>query len=107
MTQTSGTLIFDGASNLQKGAQLLEEHYPKVTVQTGIEHTVSLIFGRFYLAAPIFALCKFAKTVSLLVLFTLFDALLIISVLFTTVKKCILFTAPWSSLPFFQIFKDA
>jgi hypothetical protein len=100
-------VVFDGASNIQKAAQLLEEHYPKVTVQTGIEHTVSLIFGRLYRAAPIFALCKFAKTVSLLVLFTLFDALLIISVLFTTVKKCIWCTAPCSSLPFFQSFKDA
>ncbi len=58
-------VVFDGASNIQKAAQLLEEHYPKVTVQTGIEHTVSLIFGRLYHAAPIFALCKFAKTVSL------------------------------------------
>ncbi len=100
-------VVFDGASNIQKAAKLLEEHYPKVTVQTGIEHTVSLIFGRLYRAAPIFALCKFAKTVSLLVLFALFDALLIISVLFTTVKKCIWCTAPWSSLPFFQSFKDA
>ena len=58
-------VVFDGASNIQKAAQLLEEHYPKVTVQTGIEHTVSLIFGRLYHAAPIFALCKFAKMVSL------------------------------------------
>ena len=100
-------VVFDGASNIQKAAQLLEEHYPRVTVQTGIEHTVSLIFGRLYRAAPIFALCKFAKTVSLLVLFTLFDALLIISVLFTTVKKCIWCTAPCSSLPFLPSFKDA
>ncbi len=58
-------VVFDGASNIQKAAQLLEEHYPKVTVQTGIEHTVSLIFCRLYHAAPIFALCKFAKMVSL------------------------------------------
>jgi hypothetical protein len=64
-------VVFDGASNIQKAAQLLEEHYPKVTVQTGIQHTVSLIFGRLYRAAPIFALCKFAKMVSLLVFFTL------------------------------------
>ena len=93
-------VVFDGASNIQKAAQLLEEHYPKVTVQTEIEHIVSFIFGCLYHAAPIFAFCKFAKMVSLLMLFT-------ISVLFTTVKKCIWCTVLCSSLSFFQSFKDA
>ena len=49
----------------------------------------------------------FTTTAGLRVLYTIFDALLIISVLFTTVKKCIWCTAPCSSLPFFQSFKDA
>ncbi len=61
-------VVFDGAANIQKAAQLLEEHYPRVTVQTCIEHTVALIFGRLYHAGPIHALCKFAKLVSDMVL---------------------------------------
>ncbi len=54
-------VVFDGAANIQKVAQLLEEHYPRVTVQTCIEHTVALIVGHLYSAGPINVLCKFAK----------------------------------------------
>ena len=50
-------------------AQLLEEHYPRVTVQTCIEDTVALIFGHLYHAGPIHALCAFAKLVSEMLLF--------------------------------------
>ena len=62
-------VVFDGAANIQKAAQLLEEHYPRVTVQTCIEHTVALIFGCLHLLGPIHALCKFAKLVSEMLLF--------------------------------------
>ena len=61
--------VLDGALNVQKVAHLLEEHYPRVMVQTGIEHTVALIFGRLAHAAPIEALCKFAKLVGVKLLF--------------------------------------
>ncbi len=36
-------VVFNGAANIQKAAQLLEENYPRATVQTCIEHTVALL----------------------------------------------------------------
>lgn len=41
-------VVFEGALNVQNVAQLLVEHYPTVTDQTGIEHTMSLSFGHLY-----------------------------------------------------------
>ncbi len=38
-------VIFDGSTNIQKAAWLLEKHNPRVTVQTCIEHTVALILA--------------------------------------------------------------
>ena len=36
--------MFDGASNVQLGGELLKTHYPKVSVMCGVEHTVPLFF---------------------------------------------------------------
>ena len=35
-------VMFDGASNVQLGENILKVHYPKLTVMRGVEHTVSL-----------------------------------------------------------------
>ena len=40
--------MFDGALNVQLGARLLKVHYPKLTVMSGIEHTVLLFFNDVY-----------------------------------------------------------
>ena len=37
--------MFDGASNVQLGGRLLKVHYPKLTVMSGVEHTMSLFFN--------------------------------------------------------------
>ena len=38
-------LMFDCASNVKLGGNLLKVHYPKLTVIRGVEHTVSLFFN--------------------------------------------------------------
>ena len=40
--------MFDGASNIQLGSELLNIHYPKVSVMRGVEHTVLLFLNYFY-----------------------------------------------------------
>ena len=37
-------IMFGEASNVQLGGKLLKVHYPKLTVMSGVEHTVSLLF---------------------------------------------------------------
>ncbi len=37
---------FDGASNGQKAGSLIEQYFPCCTVSIGVEHTVSLLFGK-------------------------------------------------------------
>ena len=37
--------MFDGASNVQLAGELLNIHYPNITVMRGVEHTVSLFFN--------------------------------------------------------------
>ena len=37
--------MFDGASNVQLGGELLKIHYPNITVMRGVEQTVSLFFN--------------------------------------------------------------
>ena len=37
--------MFDGASNVQLGGELLKINYPKVSVMRGVEHIVSLFFN--------------------------------------------------------------
>ena len=37
--------MFDGASNLQLGGEILKIIYPKVSVMRGVEHTVSLFLN--------------------------------------------------------------
>ena len=59
-------VAFDGASNMQKAAKLMAEHYPRVTVIAGLEHTVSLIFGRFMNTHILSIMCIFCNKVSCL-----------------------------------------
>ncbi len=40
-------VAFDGASNVQKAADLLKEHFPAVTVMQVVEHTIATILGRW------------------------------------------------------------
>ena len=40
--------MFDGASNVQPGGELLKIHYPKVSVMSWVEHTASLLFNDVY-----------------------------------------------------------
>ena len=40
-------IMFDGASNVQLGGNLLKVHYPKLTVMRGVEHIVSLFLMMF------------------------------------------------------------
>ena len=39
--------MFDGASNIQLGGELLKINYPKLTVMHRVENTVSLFFNNF------------------------------------------------------------
>ena len=44
--------MFDGASNVQLGSELLKIHYPKIVVMYGAEHTVSffpMTFSKYQL----------------------------------------------------------
>jgi len=38
-------VAFDGASSVQKAGDILEVHYPRVTIIHGMEHVVSLFFS--------------------------------------------------------------
>ena len=38
-------IIFDGASNVQLAGELLQIHYPNITVMRGVEHTISLFLN--------------------------------------------------------------
>jgi hypothetical protein len=61
-------VAFDGASNVQKAANLLKEHFPAITVMQGVEHTISTIMGRWIGLRPIKDLCQFAKKVRLTII---------------------------------------
>ena len=41
-------VMFDGASNVHIGGELMNIHDPKLTVMHGVEHTVSLFFNDVY-----------------------------------------------------------
>ena len=55
---------FDGAANVQKAGALIEQHFPRCSVIVGIEHTVSLLFGKVMAVRPMQEMCQFAKLVS-------------------------------------------
>ena len=57
-------IAFDGAANVQKAGALMEQHFPRCTVIVGIEHTVSLLFGKLMAVRPMLVMCNFAKLVS-------------------------------------------
>ena len=46
-------VMFDGASNAQLAGDLLKINYPKISVMSGFEHTVSLFFNDVY-KIPVF-----------------------------------------------------
>ena len=60
-------ISFDGASNVQKAGSLSEQYYPHCTVSIGVEHTVSLLFGKVMALRPMKEMCGFAKKVGCLV----------------------------------------
>jgi hypothetical protein len=53
------SVAFDGASNMQKAAKLMAEHFPRVSVIAGLKHTNSLIFGRFMNTEVVSVICNF------------------------------------------------
>lgn len=56
-------ISFDGASNVQKAGSLIEQYFPCCTVSIGVEHTVSLLFGKVMALRPMKEMCGFAKKV--------------------------------------------
>ncbi len=56
-------ISFDGASNVQKAGSLIVQYFPCCTVSVGVEHTVSLLFGKVMAIRPMKELCGFAKNV--------------------------------------------
>jgi len=50
-------LLFDGASNVQKAAQLVSVAYPRITVIHGAEHVVSLFFKDVFTKVEAFKKC--------------------------------------------------
>ena len=40
--------MFDGASNVQLGDELIKYNYPKLAVIRGVEHIVYLFFNYFF-----------------------------------------------------------
>jgi hypothetical protein len=59
-------VAFDGTLNIQKAAKLMAEHFPRVSVIAGLEHTVSLIFGRFMNTEVLSVICNFCNKESCL-----------------------------------------
>ena len=57
-------ISFDGASNVQKAGSLIERYFPRCTVSIGVEHTVSLLFGKVMAVRPMKEMWGFAKKVS-------------------------------------------
>ena len=45
--KSTDIVMFDGASNVKLGGKLLKVHYPKLTVMSGVEHTLSLFSMMF------------------------------------------------------------
>ena len=59
-------VAFDGAANVQKAAELLQEHFLSITVMQGVEHTVATIIDKWIGLRPIKDLCQFSKKVSII-----------------------------------------
>ena len=57
-------ISIDGACNVQKAGSLIDQYFPISTVLTGIEHTVTLLFGRLMSICLMNEMCDFAKQVS-------------------------------------------
>ena len=57
-------MSFDGASNVQKAGSLIEQHFPCCTFSIGVEHTLSLLFGKVMAVCSMKEMCGFAKKVS-------------------------------------------
>ncbi len=61
------TIMFDGASNVQKAGEIMRQHCPSATVEHGAEHVVSLIVEKFIMLPCFKEVTKFCKLVSSLV----------------------------------------
>ena len=60
-------IALHGAANVQKAGALIEQHFPQCSVIVGIEHTVSLLFGKAMAVRPMQEMCQFAKLMSVVV----------------------------------------
>ena len=58
------TIMFDGASNVQKAGEIMRQHCPSATVEHGAEHVVSLIVEKFIMLPCFKEVTKFCKLVS-------------------------------------------
>ena len=59
------TIMFDGASNVQKAGEIMRQHCPSATVEHGAaEHVVSLIVEKFIKLPCFREVAKFCKCVS-------------------------------------------
>ncbi len=71
-------------SNVQKAADLLQEHFPSITVMQGVEHTVATIIGKWIGLRPIKDLCQLSKKMSI-ILCVIYSFELTINLLFTII----------------------
>ena len=55
--------MFDGASNIKLGGDLLKNHYPKLTVMCEVEHIVSIFFDDVSKIPIVNHIIKYHKTV--------------------------------------------
>ena len=67
-------VIFDGASNMQKGAELIAQHFPRVSTAVGTEHVVSNYIGKIVQLSPAKQLCGIAKKVTDVFIVILFSS---------------------------------
>jgi hypothetical protein len=58
------TIMFVGASNVQKAGEIMRQHCPSATVEHGAEHVVSLIVEKFIMMPCFGEVAKFCKFVS-------------------------------------------
>jgi hypothetical protein len=58
------TIMFDGASNVQKAGEIMRQHCPSATVEHGAEHVVSLVVEKFIMLPCFKEVTKFCKLVS-------------------------------------------
>ena len=73
-------VVFDGASNVQKGGDVICAKFPKCTVVHGTEHVASLFMGEIFQEECLQIMKKFTRIVSSISSLVFFSSFLIISV---------------------------